>query len=126
MNTPVCPKCKAPMVQRKSKFPGRPFFWGCRNFPDCTYRIGAHPSGEPLGIPADEETRQARIKAHEAFDKVWKEWGYTRREAYSLLAMVMGMTELEAHIGNFTKEQCEILIKKVDQIYYGEVKLKNE
>ena len=111
------------MIKRKSKFKN-PFFWGCRNYPDCTYRIGAHPNGDAMGYPADAETREARIKAHEAFDKVWKEWGYTRAEAYKLLQTMMGMSELDAHIAKFNKEQCEKLIKKVDEIYYGEVKLK--
>ena len=116
-NTPVCPNCDILMVKRPSKFPGRPFFYGCKNYPNCTYRIGVHPNGEVLGTPCDDETAQARIRAHDIFDKIWKEWDYTRQEAYSLLQTIMAMTVNEAHIAKFNKEQCEILIKRLENYF---------
>ena len=37
----------------------------------------------------------------------------TRGEAYRWLAEVMGLSEEEAHIARFSKEQCESLLKAV-------------
>ncbi len=48
-------------------------FWGCTRFPRCKGTHGAHPDGRPLGTPAKKEVREARIKAHAAFDKLWLE-----------------------------------------------------
>lgn len=126
INAPSCPEHNLKMVKRKSKFPGRPFFWGCEMYPLCTYRIGAHPSGEPLGTPADPETRQWRIKAHDAFDRVWKQWGYTREEAYNLLSLLMNVPLKDAHIANFNLEQCKKVVAECDKIYYGEITLKKD
>jgi ssDNA-binding Zn-finger/Zn-ribbon topoisomerase 1 len=106
----------------KSKFKN-PYFWGCSNYPACSGRHSAHPDGTPMGIPTDAETRKMRIKAHEAFDQLWKKWGYTRNESYQLLQTILRMTKDQAHIANFNKEQCEDLIKKIEQIEFGELKI---
>lgn len=109
-----CPDCKSDMVLRNSKFG---LFYGCINFSKCKATHGAHQKwekqGEPLGIPADKETKQWRIKAHAGFDKLWKEHGYTRDEAYKLLQATMGMIKDEAHIGKFNIDQCKKLIEKI-------------
>lgn len=92
-------------------------FWGCSRWPDCDCVHGAHPDGKPLGIPADDATKQARIKAHAAFDRLWKpELGgqLRRKEAYRVMRELMGMTNDEAHIGRFDTPQCETLIEKVN------------
>jgi hypothetical protein len=49
-NTPPCPKCGEPMIQRKAKRGPRPGsgFWGCRRYPGCTGLI-----------PIDEHPRSA-------------------------------------------------------------------
>lgn len=89
-------------------------FYGCSRYPDCTGVHGAHQnSGKPHGIPADKETRQARVKAHEVFDAYVKKWFPNRREGYTFLQNIMKMTPSEAHISRFTKEQCEDLVKKL-------------
>jgi ssDNA-binding Zn-finger/Zn-ribbon topoisomerase 1 len=33
-NTPNCPKCGDPMVQKANRSNGS-LFWGCQNYPDC-------------------------------------------------------------------------------------------
>lgn len=110
-----CPLCRNLMVLRRTdKFrygSGRSrLFWGCIRFPDCNSTHGAHPNGKPLGIPADAETKQSRMKAHEAFDKLWTEHGLSRRESYTVLQKMMGMSADEAHIGRFDIAQCQRLI----------------
>ena len=103
-----CGECGASMVIRTSRY-GK--FWGCSTFPKCKGTHGAHEDGRPLGIPADQETKQARIKAHEAFDALWKSMRkVTRSEAYQWLQHTMGLSKDEAHIGRFTREQCVHLV----------------
>jgi ssDNA-binding Zn-finger/Zn-ribbon topoisomerase 1 len=99
------------MLLKKSRY-GQ--FYGCSRWPDCACTHGAHPDGSPKGIPGDKATREARIAAHEAFDRLWKPRGepgkMPRSEAYRILREMMDMTAGEAHIARFTKEQCKKLI----------------
>lgn len=101
-----CPECGAPMRLRESR---HGLFYGCTKFPECKGAHGAHPDGKPLGTPADVATKQARIALHAVFDSLWKGSSarMTRGEAYLHLQSKMGMTSEQAHIGSFTKEQCE-------------------
>ncbi len=116
-----CAECGAPMVLRstiKYVYASRSprLFYGCTRWPQCSGAHGAHPDGQPLGIPADRETRIARIAAHDAFDSLWKRDGgrrMSRRDAYRLMQHLMGMREDEAHIGRFTAEQCKELIDRL-------------
>lgn len=111
----MCPDCGGNMVLRYSKRFDR-LFYGCGRWPECNATHGAHPDGEPLGIPANQETKNARIRAHAAFDGLWKGTRLMRRaQAYSWMQEAMEMTPDEAHIGRFTKEECERLVEKVNQ-----------
>ncbi len=60
--------------------------------------------------PADQETRDARIKAHAAFDELWVD-SRSRRDLYSLLARAFDIPKSKCHIGMFNARQCEQLIK---------------
>jgi ssDNA-binding Zn-finger/Zn-ribbon topoisomerase 1 len=107
------------MVLRNSKFG---LFYGCTKYPNCKSTHGAHRNGDPLGKPADEETKAARIEAHNIFDLLWKDKGpLSRSDAYKWMQKAMGLSKDEAHIGMFDKEQCELLIQKViediDNVY---------
>lgn len=114
----TCPEpgCGAAMQLRPSRFG---LFYGCVRFPTCRGTHGAHPDGRPLGVPASTETKQARIRAHEAFDRLWRSGRMDRRSAYHWMQQVMGLTSAEAHIGRFDRDQCEQLIVKVEQ-FLGE------
>lgn len=106
----MCPACGDNMVLKSGKM-GR--FYGCASWPECDMTHGAHQdTGEPLGVPADKETRAARIRAHDAFDALWRgpHRRMSRRAAYSWMAQVMGLSSADAHIGRFTIRQCEQLI----------------
>lgn len=104
-----CPACKIPM-----DLTNNPYGVGyvCR---PCGVRHGAHQStGEPLGTPApDEDTRRARIDAHEALDALWDhpDAVVTRDAAYAYLASRMNMHPSECHIGRFDVEQCHKAIR---------------
>ena len=106
-----CGECGAPMVLRDSVW-GK--FYSCSTYPKCKGKHGAHQdSGKPLGIPANKETRQARIDVHDVFDVWWKDKGLSRSKAYKEFQRIMGMTRKEAHIGSLTKKQCNIFIEKL-------------
>lgn len=101
-------------------------YYSCENFPNCKVTHGAHPNGDPLGVPADKETRAARVHAHAAFDKLWNnaESMYqnippesykrvrrvARNRAYQWLQEVMGLSEKEAHIGSMDIARCFLAI----------------
>jgi hypothetical protein len=73
-------------------------------------KVGAHQdTGEPLGIPVSKENREWRIKAHDAFDKLWKEGNVTRGQAYRWLTSKMKLGE-PAHIANMNIAQCRKVI----------------
>jgi len=110
LNIP-CPLCGGRMVLRDSRF-GR--FYACEHWAQtkCEGLIGCHPgTNVPLGFPADLATRTLRHQAHLAFDEHWKKMKVSRRNAYRLLRQVMGLTPEQAHIGQFTKEQCQRLLQ---------------
>lgn len=112
-NLPLdCPECSGVMVLRYSpKNDG--FFYGCNNYPECKATHGAHQhNGAPLGIPADKETKQWRIKAHEVFDKLWKGPGPTmmRHDAYRYVAGLLGIPSEDMHIARFSINDCKRLI----------------
>ncbi|MBN2302088.1 MAG: topoisomerase DNA-binding C4 zinc finger domain-containing protein, partial [Lentisphaerae bacterium] len=84
-----CPECGLKLVLKWSRFG---FFYGCRGWPKCDILVGCHPgTTEPLGYPVNTETRQARIRAHDVFDKLWqgKAAFMTRHEAYQWLAEML-------------------------------------
>ena len=112
-----CGECRAPMVLRhSSRFNVRGgMFYGCSRYPECKGTHGAHEDGTPLGIPADKETKAKRMEAHEAFDRLWKYGGMRRGEAYVWMQKALNMTPDEAHIGRFTIQQCDALIKAIDE-----------
>ena len=104
-----CPCGKeAALVGGEKVYPHRPDLFGKKFFLcECGRYVGTHTSGEPLGFPADAETRAARSKAHAAFDPLWKGGFFdTRGAAYRWLAKEMGV-EGEVHIGQSTVEQAE-------------------
>lgn len=121
----TCPECGSRMILRRSR---HGLFYGCAKFPKCTATHGAHPDGTPLGIPAGPETKQARIRAHEVFDRLWKpiETLYerslddsakrralkaARRRAYAWLRATLELSEEECHIGRFDKTTCDRVVE---------------
>lgn len=109
--------CGGKMTLRDSEYG---LYYGCANFPNCGGKVGAHQdSGEPLGTPADDETKKARIEAHEWFDRLWAREGkiskdfipMRRGQAYAWLRNRMGLDRDECHIGLFNKEQCAEVVR---------------
>jgi hypothetical protein len=121
--TNACPDCGADMVLRSTKRftyrDGSPrLFYGCVNWPACRGTHGAHPDGRPLGIPANAETKAARIRAHAAFDPIWQNTkgnkGVARRAAYDWLRRALGLEELP-HIGEMSIDGCRLVIRLCEE-----------
>ena len=108
----VCPDCGEKMILKDSRFG---WFYGCVTFPKCRATHGADPLGEPLGEPADAETKQWRIKAHDAFDQLWKAPDSTmsRSESYKWMIETLALTQDEAHIAMFGITRCKQLIEAI-------------
>lgn len=114
-----CPECGSPMelklTHKYTYTNGAPRkFYGCTQFPACNGTHGAHPDGKPMGIPANKETKLARSQAHIVFDARVKAKGLSRRDGYAYLQKLMGMAEPDAHIANFDKPTCELLVQKIN------------
>ncbi|GAB1376843.1 hypothetical protein MASR1M48_16950 [Lactococcus petauri] len=107
-----CPDCGSMMRLRHGQYG---VFYSCVEYPNCRGIHSAHKTGDPMGKPADKETRIARMEAHRKFDSIWKYSKMSRTEAYEWMQEQMGMTKDEAHIGNFDKDQCEKLIVLVKE-----------
>lgn len=60
--TPACPDCGAPMKLRAGRF-GQ--FFGCSCYPECRGLQKANERGEPVGLPANVETRKLRRQIFE-------------------------------------------------------------
>ncbi|MBE0568938.1 MAG: hypothetical protein IH577_04610 [Deltaproteobacteria bacterium] len=90
-------------------------FYGCSRWPDCRSTHGAHPDGSPLGVPANGETKAARVEAHVAFDGMTKALGWNRTGAYVWLGRKLRIPEErikeECHIARFDLNTCARVVE---------------
>lgn len=88
--------------------------WLCS---DCNAYVGVHNgTDKPLGTLANKPLREARVKAHTAFDLLWKSGKIKRSSAYEWMMETMRLNSANAHIGSFTVEQCEKLVELLAKI----------
>lgn len=121
MPRPVrCDACGSPRVHLQSRkllglrTSGKwHLIWHCL---DCLALVGCHEGTDiPLGLMADVATRDARFRAHNALDPLWRGRSrrMTRDEAYRWMANVLDIDYDRAHISMLTEAQCEIVIAEV-------------
>jgi hypothetical protein len=73
----------------------------------CHAYVGIHNKTLiPLGTLADAPTRNARKKVKPLFNKLWESGKMTRVEAYTCLAIYLGIPLSQCHFGMFTVQQC--------------------
>lgn len=116
-----CPYCgnDAPLFLSSVAIYGKGNDYGPRYWcQPCKAHVGCHPGTlEPLGSPAQGDLRRARMDAHTAIDAFWKGKGSQnnqrrlRSNAYSWLQQAMQLQPAQCHIGGFTIEQCERVVK---------------
>lgn len=77
----------------------------------CNAWVGCHRDGRPLGTLADAATREARQRAHAAFDPLWKSSDdrRARSRAYRWLAGKLRIRVEECHIGHFDAATCYVV-----------------
>ncbi|MCK5616777.1 hypothetical protein KAR91_83725 [Candidatus Pacearchaeota archaeon] len=111
-NKIYCPYCgkEARNVGGKKIYPHRKDLYSLRFYicENCNAYTGTHrDSGLPKGTLADASLRERRKAAHYAFDAIWKDGLTTRRQAYALLAKLLGISKDACHIGFFKIPTCD-------------------
>jgi len=76
-------------------------------------RIKAARDGAGRRIP-----QLARMRAHDAFDRLWRCGSMSRSEAYEWLTRQMG-TAREFHMKNATVEECERVVRACEGLLEG-------
>lgn len=124
-----CPYCsgQAQVVGGDTIYPHRPDlahkkFHLCE---PCNAYVGCHEAGSysyvkgkrvvsdgtlPLGRLANQSLREAKQRAHAAFDPLWKSGDRTRKQAYGWLAIRMGLSVDDTHIGMLDEDQCDLVV----------------
>lgn len=116
----ICDYCgkAAKLVGGTALYPHRPDlarlqFWQCE---PCSAHVGCHKgTTTPLGRLADKDLREAKQQAHSLFDPIWKDGRKTRSDAYSWLALKLGIKRSECHIGLFNVETCGKVVQICQQ-----------
>lgn len=129
---PICPYCFTPArISDGVEVYGTPGYgamYVCGNYPECDAYVGVHKgTQEPLGRLANAELRQAKVRAHKAFDPLWQSASAlydlpddederrqalrrirsrARTRAYAWLAEQLGTEVEHTHIGWFDVDQC--------------------
>lgn len=121
MKCPYCKK-KAKFVSNEivygKKYGKSHMIWYCK---DCDAYVGVHDNkaNRPKGTMAKKSLRIMRIRAHNAFDKIWKSGIMDRGEAYKFLAKELGYREV--HIGECNEYACLKIIGIANRFLEGEV-----
>lgn len=108
------PGCQGVLQLRWSPRLGKAFY-GCSRYPACPGTLPANDDGSPRGDPRTKELQGWRVKAHAAFDAIWKESDVHRNIAYAWLSRVMVLPREEAHIHLFDVVQCQRVIALVEE-----------
>src|SRR5580700_2416837 len=80
----ICPYCEQPakLVDSAEIYGGRSYGWAYLCSP-CRAYVGCHDGTKrPLGRLANADLRAAKIRAHDAFDKLWRGGAMSRSQAY--------------------------------------------
>jgi len=89
----------------------------CSNYPECdTYVRLIDGTLEPMGTPANGHLRRLRDDTHKMFDQIWRTGLMSRQDAYSWMAMICGIPEQDAHIGNFREVMCNKVMESSSQL----------
>lgn len=109
-----CDYCGAPakLIDSKALYGGVGYgmMWRCN---PCDAHVGVHansPSHAPLGRLANGHLRRLKMRAHKAFDEIWREGFMSRRAAYAWLAAKLDLPPEKCHIGMFNPETCKEVI----------------
>ena len=90
----------------------------CAHYPACDSYVAAHQKSLlPMGTLADAALRRKRKDTHRALDRLWQSGLMSRKEAYRLLQLYLGLPEEEAHIAMFSQERCGQVVDYCNRFY---------
>jgi len=118
MSGKICPYCNAQTEFIDSSFVYGKSYGNIYICKPCDAYVGVHKgTNTALGRLANASLRNAKKKAHEAFDPLWQrkmQKGFSKKIARSLaykwLSETLKIVEEECHIGMFNEQQCEQVI----------------
>jgi hypothetical protein len=122
---PICNYCNesSNLVGGETIYPHRPDLFSLKFYhcDTCNAYVGTHKNSdaEPLGRLANVELRYLKSSAHRAFDPLWKEGEFKRKDAYKWLAESMNINGSDCHIGLFDEEQCKQVVLHVNRYLGG-------
>lgn len=116
MTAKICPYCKSGTklmseLQVYGKTYSNRIMHVCKNYPVCDAYVGSHENGISLGRLANKSLRIMKKRAHQAFDKLWKDKYLDRKEAYYLLSEHLNIPKDYTHIGMFSELTCKKVIQ---------------
>lgn len=85
----------------------------------CGASLIANKYGQPLGTPATKEVRRLRMRAHIAFDQLWKSGEVTRSSAQRWMAKELGIPVRRCHFGYMNRQQLETVIDLSNAVHDG-------
>lgn len=125
-NKIICPTCGSEMVLKStSKFTHKDGtykkFYGCKRFPACRETHGAHPNGQPLGIPVQAEARKLRTKVHRLLSIVisgQQEYNKLTKQQKIRTVIWLEKRGYVGHIGQMQKADLEGLLLSLENEVY--------
>ena len=114
-----CPYCGAVAILRPANqvYQASPqangkHLYVCRNWPKCDSYVGVHEFDlSPMGTLANGNLRHKRILAHKALEKYQRITKMDRWATYLWLEGKLGLDKQNTHIGLFSEETCDEVIK---------------
>lgn len=109
----ICPYCQkeALWVPNEEVYNGKRYgkSYMCYYCKPCNAYVGCHNNTkQPLGIMANKELRNWRIKVHAKIDPLWKNEDYDRRHLYKIISERLGKTY---HTGESDIETCKKILE---------------
>ena len=117
-----CPYCGSPAVLRNGSYVyGKDSIakklYVCSKYPVCDAYVGVFKDNlTPKGTLANSELRNKRIRAHKAFDEIWRSGIMSRGQAYQWMQHKFGLSKDQAHIGCFSDYMCLQLLKACNEV----------
>lgn len=121
-NRPSCPYCGSTTVLRSAKYVHGvnaldEHLYVCKRYPECNAYVGVHKGTlTPMGSLANGDLRHKRIQAHRVLSLLWETDIMSKKQAYRWMQDKFGLTEKQAHIGNYSDYRCDELIKAAMEV----------
>lgn len=119
VKAPVCPYCGRVSVLRPAEYvhgekninPGENLYV-CSGYPECDAYVGVvRGSRKAKGTLADGELRHKRILAHRLLNQITEQGIMDRDAVYQWLAIRLGLSYEDTHIGYFSADLCDKAIE---------------